>query len=164
MLPGPSKPDRSHFETGWRFDWAVSQRTFAYLLFVFLVFHLQTEGLQNPPQLMWLDQTSCVNINEHKGFDDGFNVFENLHIKSDLGKVKRSSVKNQDGNKTSRGWTCLNTSCKIKCFQRHTLVDIAKWHIYGKKDTFHFLNVFKAIFSINGLSKLRKKLFSDVKW
>lgn len=81
----------------------MSQRTFAYLLFVFLIFHLQTEGLQNPPQLVWLDQTSRVNINEHKGFDDGFNVFENLRIKSDLGEVKRSSVKNQDGNKTLGG-------------------------------------------------------------
>lgn len=100
-LPGSSEPNRSHCEIGLKSYWTISHHTFVYLLFVFIIFHLQTEGLQNPPQCMWLDQTRLVNINELKGFDNSFNVFENLCIKRDLGKVKRSSIKNQDGNNKS---------------------------------------------------------------
>lgn len=81
MTHGSKEPDRSRSEPGLQFSGAASHHTFVYLLFVFIIFHLQTEGLQNPPQLTCLDQTSLVNINELEGFHNSFNVFENLCIK-----------------------------------------------------------------------------------
>lgn len=96
---GRMMPGLSWFEMGLKVYRAISHHTFIYLLFVFIILHLHTEGFQNPPQLTWLDQTSLVNINKFKGFDNSFNVFENLCMKNDLGEVKRSSVRNQSGNK-----------------------------------------------------------------
>ena len=81
---------------GAKFYWAISHLTFVYLLFVFIIFHLQTEGLENFPQFTRLDQTSLANINELEGFENSFNVSENLCRRSDLGEVKRPSVKNQN--------------------------------------------------------------------
>jgi hypothetical protein len=51
-------------------------------------------------------------------------IFLKTYIKSDFGKVKRASVKNQHGNKNVKVF--FNTSCKIKCFQRFTVVGLAK--------------------------------------
>lgn len=54
---------------------AISPPSFTYSLSIFVVFHLQTEGLQNPPQPLGLDQAGLVDINELQGADDSFNVF-----------------------------------------------------------------------------------------
>lgn len=56
----------------------------------------------------------------------------------------------------------LNTSGKIKCFQRLTLEVLQNDMSMEKKNTLYLLNVCKAIFSVNGLSKFLKSL-SDVK-
>lgn len=82
-----------------KFYWATSPQISTHLLSVFVTFHLQTEGLQNFPQLTGLDQTSLVNINELQGFDNSFNVFENLCRKKWFRRSqKRPCVKNQNGH------------------------------------------------------------------
>lgn len=153
---GSNEAGGSHLEIGLRFHRAISPRTFIYLRFVFVVFHLHTEGPQNPPQLTWLDQTSLAHLNELKSFDNSFNVFENLCIKVIQEKSKDPVLKTKAVmEKKVKVFKCLFSNTMFS--KTHSRRYYKMTCLWKKKNTLHLLNVFKAIFSVNGLSKFKKK-------
>lgn len=63
-----------------------------YSLLVFLLRHLQAEGLQHPPQLLRLHPARAADVQEPEGFDDCFRVSENLVQKGGFGEQSRDPV------------------------------------------------------------------------